>query len=153
MILNVKSWGRRWRKAGEDWVDRVGGDQGGWGKFCDCLDGVVWCGGHFFGGERQQDGVLVMEVSQLLMVLLLLQIMLMKLVQLLLVQLLLVQLLLVQLLLVQLLLLHLMMLELVMLELRLCKAPSMLLALDGCRPELFLLSPRGLLPLFLREGC
>ena len=55
----MKSWGRRWRKAGEDWVDRVGGDQpcqGGGGKFCGCLDGVVWCGGHFFGGERQQDG-------------------------------------------------------------------------------------------------
>ena len=82
--------------------------------------------------------VLVMEVSQLLTVLLLLQIMLMKLVQLLL---------------VQLLLLHLMMLELVMLELRLCKAPSMLLALDGCGPERLLLSPGGLLPLFLRERC
>ena len=92
--------------------------------------------------------VLVMEVSQLLMVLLLLQIMLMKLVQLLLVQLLLVQLLL-----VQLLLLHLMMLELVMLELRLCKAPSMLLALDGCCPERLLLSSRSILPLFLRERC
>ena len=55
----MKSWGRRWRKAGEDWVDRVGGDQpcqGGGGKFCGCLDGVVWCGGRFFGGERQQDG-------------------------------------------------------------------------------------------------
>lgn len=58
-ILNVKSWGHRWRKAGEDWEDQVGGDQPGWGggvKFCGYLDGVAWCGGHFFGGEQQQDG-------------------------------------------------------------------------------------------------
>jgi len=59
-ILNVKSLGHRWRTGGEGWVDWLGGDQlcqGGGVKFCGCLDGVVWCGGHFFGGgARRQDG-------------------------------------------------------------------------------------------------